>query len=112
MEICFGMNNVEVDYEPHMFQVSVKDLENLGNAILYLPHLQVLRIYKSWLECDHIKALMKKLIFNISLIELDLSHCRIGNKGAKCIGMMLNIHENLKILNLKNNRITEDGALG
>ena len=44
--------------------------------------------------------------------ELDLSHCKLKDKGAHAVGEFLSRHQNLKILHLTNNNIGPIGVAG
>lgn len=49
--------------------------------------------------------------FSIQIEELDFSHCKLADKGAKAVGEYLS-HRNLKILHLANNDIGPEGVAG
>nr|XP_023029466.1 T-complex-associated testis-expressed protein 1-like [Leptinotarsa decemlineata] len=111
-DLVFGMNNVTEDYKWNMFEVTVKDCQTLGKALLELRNLRILRIHRSKVEYKHCQALMQNLIKNRSIVELDLSNCQIGDKGALCVAKFLQVHPFIKILNLSNNLIGKIGAEG
>ncbi|KAJ8962336.1 hypothetical protein NQ318_018318 [Aromia moschata] len=104
------MNDVGMDFNWNMFKISVEDCQKLGKAVRELPNLSTLRIHKSILEYKHCQALMKELIVNQTLVELDLSNCQIGDDGALCVAKVLGVHPTLKVLNLSNNLIGQIGA--
>lgn len=106
------MNNVGETFHFDMFKVSIEDCTKLGQAILKLPSLKILRLTQSRIEYYHVQALFKALIRNETLIELDLSNCQIGDKGALCVAKILSVHPTLKRLNLTNNYIGGSGATG
>lgn len=92
--------------------MSPEDLENLGKGLLYLKHLKILRIRKSSVGCDHIRQLVKSLISNKTIVELDLSNCIIGDDGAICLAKLMMVHPALTILRLTNNKIQGRGSEG
>lgn len=47
----------------------------------------------------------------IQLVELDLSHCELGDEGAHAVGAYL-VLSRVKILNVANNRIGASGMAG
>lgn len=106
------MNSVGEDFSWNMFKVSVADCQRLGRALLDLNDLKILRLHRSKIEYLHCQALMQNLIKNRTIVELDLSHCEIGDQGTLCVAKVLRSHPTLKILNLTNNNIREIGAEG
>lgn len=106
------MNSVGEEFNWNMFKISVADCQRLGKALLDLNDLKILRIHRSKMEYLHCQALMQNLIKNCTIVELDLSHCEIGDQGALCVAKVLRSHPTLKILNLSNNNIKEVGAQG
>lgn len=69
-----------------------------------------MQIRRSSLQDDHIQALTKGLVDNRTLIELDLSHCQIGDRGTLCIAKLLMVHPTLQVLNLEDNLIAKIGG--
>lgn len=90
----------------------MKDLKSLGKAILSLPKITVLKIHRSAIEDKHTQALMRSLVLNQTITELDMSHCLIRDQGALCIAKLMMVHPALKIIKLTNNRIEAKGAQG
>lgn len=111
-DLVFGMNNVGEKFEWRMFSVSIDDCDRLGRAILNLKLLKILRIHRSKIEDLHCQALVRGLVSNTTIIELELSHCRIGNQGALCIAKLIEVHPTLQILNLSDNLIGGVGGEG
>ena len=46
------------------------------------------------------------------IVEIDFSHCSLGNKGAHAIGAFLTMHPSLKVLRLTNSEIGSEGFAG
>ncbi|XP_018564123.1 T-complex-associated testis-expressed protein 1 [Anoplophora glabripennis] len=111
-DIVYGVNSAGEEFNLNMFKVSVADCQRLGRALLDLNYLTILRIHRSKIEYLHCQALMQNLIKNHTIVELDLSHCEIGDQGALCVANVLQCHPSLKILNLTDNNIREIGAEG
>lgn len=88
------------------------DCHRLGRALLDLAALKTLRIHRSKLEYPHCQALAQHLAKNHTLVELDLSHCAIGDRGALCVAKILQIQRTLRTVNLTNNYIGQIGAEG
>lgn len=106
------MKNVKLDYEPHMFEISVKDFEELGKAVSILHRLKKLKIHNCRVKDIHIKALIRQIINHTSLIELEFPYCEIVDIGAKCLGELILQMEQLEHLNLRSNKINAEGAHG
>lgn len=71
--------------------------------------LQVLRLHRSNMEDEECRMLVNHLLDHPSLLELDLSHNLIGDRGARAIGKLLN-RSCLETLNMYNNQISGRGA--
>ncbi|XP_019768683.1 dynein regulatory complex subunit 5 [Dendroctonus ponderosae] len=114
LDIIFGVKNAGEDFRFEMFKLSLQDGQRLGKAVQELPKIQSLRIHRSSLEFEHCQALVQGLVNSkwSSLVELDLSHCLIGNPGALCVAFLLQKFPGLKILNLTNNGIGKIGTEG
>ncbi|KAL3288185.1 hypothetical protein HHI36_002635 [Cryptolaemus montrouzieri] len=111
-DLVFGMNNVAENFDWRMFKVSVDDCLRLGTAILQLKLLKILRIHRSQIEDLHCQALVKGLVQNTTLIELELGHCKIGDQGALCIAKLIEVHPTLQNLILHDNLIGGIGGEG
>lgn len=105
------MNDIGV-YAPHKFLVDPKDCEQLGIAAGKMKHLKILEIYNSKIGNVHVKHIIRNLLTNTSLEILEFPYCQIGDMGAKCIALLLNVHPNIKFLNMKCNKIGTEGVLG
>lgn len=112
LDIVYGMKGVAETLKLSMFKVSILDCKRLGNAVLFLENIKILRLHKSKVGDEHIQVLMQGLIKNKTLIELDLSHCLVADRGALCIAKVMTEHPTLERLILTNNRIKKVGAEG
>ena len=70
---------------------------------------QVFKLTRSNVDDDRTRLLVRSLLDHPSLVELDLSHNLIGDKGAQAVSKLLN-HSKLEILHLCNNQIRDEGA--
>ncbi|CAH1976218.1 unnamed protein product [Acanthoscelides obtectus] len=112
LRISYGVNEVGEDFQWDMFKLSVTDCVRLGKGVLELKQIKILKVHRSNIEYKHCQALMQGLIRNRTLVELDLSNCKIGDQGALCVAKVISTHPTLKNLNLTNNRIGQIGAEG
>ena len=58
---------------------------------------------------DKIRVMISHLLDHPSLVELDVSHNLIGDRGARAIGKFLNNHSQLVRLHLNDNQIRAAG---
>ncbi|KAK5650444.1 hypothetical protein RI129_001473 [Pyrocoelia pectoralis] len=111
-DLIFGMNSVGETFCWEMFKFTPLDCNRLGNALLNLPNLRILRVHRSKLEYLQCQALVQGLLKNSTLIELDLSYCEIQDEGALCVAKLMTVHPVLEIVKLINNKIKKIGAEG
>lgn len=71
--------------------------------------LQVLRIHRSNIDDEKCRILVNHLLDHPSLLELDLSHNLIGDRGARAFSKLLN-RSCLETLNIYDNQIRGHGA--
>jgi Leucine Rich repeat len=112
LDVIFGMNKVADTFAWNMFKLTVDDCQHLGQAVLYLEKLTVLKIHRSQIGDLHAQALMQGLINNKTLMELNLGHCQIDDHGALCIAKVMTVHPTLQKLILTDNRIGGVGGEG
>lgn len=76
----------------------------LGEAISkYCNNLLTLSLPSNLIDDDLLRFIMAGINMNISIIELNLSHNRIGDQGARRIAKFLMRTELLLFLDLSNN---------
>ncbi|XP_069811565.1 dynein regulatory complex subunit 5 isoform X2 [Dendropsophus ebraccatus] len=69
----------------------------------------VFRLHRSKVDDDKVRVLIKSLLDHPTLVQLDLSHNQISDRGARAMGKLLN-QSQLQTLNLCNNNIRPHGA--
>ncbi|XP_077567215.1 dynein regulatory complex subunit 5 [Stigmatopora nigra] len=110
LHLTYWVKQCGMNFEWKMFEMAHRDSETLAIAIQASKTLKVLRLYESHIDDAKCKLLTKHLVGHPSLIELNLSHNVIGDKGAKCVGRILNSTK-LETLNLSDNVIRDAGAI-
>lgn len=111
-DVVFGMNSVGETFCWEMFKFTPLDCSRLGAALLNLRNLQILRLHRSKLEYKQCQALIRALMKNQTLAELDLSYCEIQDDGALCVAKLMTVHPLLEVLKLMYNKIKTKGAEG
>ncbi|XP_049767567.1 dynein regulatory complex subunit 5 [Schistocerca cancellata] len=112
LDIVFGELNCGMDFKWSFFKFAVSDCHNIGIGMESLQHITILRLHRCTLDDIRLAALLQHLVNNKTLIELDFSHCLVGDAGAMALGKLLQSHPTLNILNLCNNMIGSKGAEG
>ncbi|KAM3967527.1 dynein regulatory complex subunit 5 [Aphomia sociella] len=112
ISLVFGINNVEDNYLPRYFEFSVRDCESLCRGLENLKHLKVFRINRSNLDCSKVKVILQSLVKKECIEELDFNHCKIGDYGMKALAGFIQVHNNVKIVRIANNRFKEVGVQG
>lgn len=88
-------------------------ISDLNEAMIKLRTLKILSLKDNRLSDEGMENLFKSLsIWNTNLEELNIEKCNFGHKGANSLGKILKNLIKLKILNINNNFIENDGAIG
>nr|XP_033195790.1 dynein regulatory complex subunit 5-like isoform X1 [Bombus vancouverensis nearcticus] len=111
LRINFGLVYMNDGFEWRDFEISIEDCFGLGRGIKACPKLKKFTLTRSNLDQPRAAALLQGVLENDSIEELDFSHCKLADKGAKAVGEYLS-HKNLKILHLANNDIGPEGVAG
>ncbi|CAL1536298.1 unnamed protein product [Lymnaea stagnalis] len=108
--VTYGVRDCGMNFEWSLFQFTARDCLQLSECIAALPNLKVFRLHRSKMDDDKVRVFISHILDHPGLIELDLSHNIIGDRGARAIGKFLNNHSKLVKLNLCNNQIRVAGA--
>ncbi|NWV00609.1 DRC5 protein, partial [Upupa epops] len=109
LHLTYGVKNCGMNFEWNLFDFTQQDCCNLAAALKRCHSLKVFKLIQSKLDDDKTRLLVHNLLDHPSLVELNLSHNLIRNRGAQAIGELIN-HSRLKILDLCNNQIDHLGA--
>ncbi|CAG09190.1 unnamed protein product [Tetraodon nigroviridis] len=103
LHLVYRVKNCGMNFEWSLYEMTVGDCESLGRALRSCVTL------KSQINDDKCCELVKHLLDHPSLRTLDFSYNLIGDKGAKAISQLL-IKSRLETLRMCNNSVGEQGA--
>ncbi|XP_048509429.1 dynein regulatory complex subunit 5 [Athalia rosae] len=110
--INFGLIYMNAGFDWRDFKFSVEDCKNLGSGIKNCERLAKFSLTRSNLDSHRVAALLHGMAVNNTVVEMDLSHCKLGDAGAQAIGEYLTMNKRLRILHLANNYIGASGVQG
>ena len=108
--VTFGVSDCGMNFEWNLFQFTARDCLLLAKCIAQCKTLKVFRLHRSKVDDDKIRVLISHILDHPGLVELDLSHNVIGDRGARAIGKFINNHSQLTKLNVCDNAIRAAGA--
>jgi len=109
--VTYGVRDCGMNFEWSLFQFTARDCLLLTKCIAACKTLKVFRLHRSRVDDDKVRVLISHLLDHPSLLELDLSHNMIGDRGARALGKFINNRSQLITLNLCDNSIRGAGAL-
>ncbi|KAL7888582.1 hypothetical protein AOLI_G00035560 [Acnodon oligacanthus] len=109
LQLVYGVKGCGMNFEWNLFEFTFRDCEFLAKALKSCKSLKVLRINRSKVDDEKCRMLLRYLLDHPSLLELDLSHNLIGDRGARAIGKLLN-RSRLERLDIYDNQIRGSGA--
>ncbi|NXK46139.1 DRC5 protein, partial [Chauna torquata] len=109
LHLTYGVKDCGMNFEWNLFKFTYKDCCNLAVAVKMCHSLKVFKLTRSNVDDDKTRLLVRNLLDHPSLVELNLSHNLIGDKGARAVGKLIN-RSKLGILDLCNNQIHHAGA--
>ncbi|NXF04707.1 DRC5 protein, partial [Smithornis capensis] len=109
LHLTYGVKDCGMNFEWNLFNFTSQDCSNLAAALKMCRNLKVFKLTRSKVDDDKTKLLVRNLIDHPCLVELNLSHNLIRNKGAEALGKLIS-HSKLETLDLCNNQIHHLGA--
>ncbi|NXS97264.1 DRC5 protein, partial [Jacana jacana] len=109
LHLTYGVKDCGMNFEWNLFNFSYQDCCNLAVAVKTCYNLKVFKLTRSKVDDEKTRLLVHNLLDHPSLVELNLSHNLIRDKGARAVGKLIN-RSKLEILNLCNNQIRHLGA--
>ncbi|XP_044304281.1 dynein regulatory complex subunit 5 [Varanus komodoensis] len=109
LDLSYGVKDCGMNFEWNLFEFTSRDCCSLANALKKCPTLKVFTLSRSKVDDDKARMLIYHLLDHPSLMELNLSHNLIADRGARAVGKLIN-RSKLITLNLCNNRIRVQGA--
>ncbi len=108
--VTYGVKDCGMNFEWNLFQFTARDCLLLAKCIASCKALKVFRLHRSKVDDDKVRVLISHILDHPGLIELDLSHNAISDRGARAVGKFINKHSKLVKLNLCDNNIRGAGA--
>ncbi|NWW87684.1 DRC5 protein, partial [Rhynochetos jubatus] len=109
LHLTYGVKDCGMNFEWNLFNFTYQDCCNLAVAVKMCHSLKVFKLTRSKVDDDKTRLLVRNLLDHPCLVELNLSHNLIRDKGARAVGKLLN-RSRLEILDLCNNQICRLGA--
>jgi hypothetical protein len=108
--VSYGVRDCGMNFEWQFFDFTKKDCLVLAKCVKECQTLKSLSVNWSKIDDDKIRLFISQILDHPSLVELNLSHNIISDRGSRAIGKLLNGHSKLETLNLCNNQIKAVGA--
>lgn len=93
-----------------LFRLHVDDMDTLGRGLVSLKNLTNLAITKSDLDVIKFNRLLPYLTKCQGLQQIDFSFCKLRSSGANSVANFLKTAKQLKVTNLRGNKIDSDGV--
>ena len=110
LHVTYGVRDCGMNFEWNLFQFTARDCLQLAESIAKCKTLKVLRLHRSKVDDDKVRVLISHILDHPGLVQLDLSHNLIGDRGARAVGKFINNHSQLVKLDLCDNQIRAAGA--
>ncbi|NXD69188.1 DRC5 protein, partial [Eolophus roseicapillus] len=109
LHLTYGVKDCGMNFEWKLFNFTYQDCCNLAVAVKMCQNLKVFKLMRSKVDDDKTRLLVHNLLDHPCLVELNLSHNLIRDKGARAIAKLIK-HSKLETLDLCNNQIHDLGA--
>lgn len=110
LTLTFGAKHVGMEYERPLFGMKMSDANSFSNCLKITQSLVYLSLPGNLIDDDLIGILIKGLVLNKTISQLDLSHNKISNSGARKIAKFLLSTQILTVLDLTDNQIAYEGS--
>jgi len=110
LHLTYGVRDCGMNFEWSLFQFTARDCLQLSQCVAACKTLKVFKLHRSKVDDDKVRVLISHILDHPGMVELDLSHNIIGDRGARAVGKFLNNHSQLVKLNLCDNQIRVPGA--
>lgn len=111
LRVVYGVRDCGMNFEWQFFEFTKKDCQVLARCVAQCHTLKSLHINWSKIDDDKVRLFISHILDHPSLVELDLAHNLISDRGCRAVGKFINGHSRLEVLNLCNNQIRAQGAL-
>lgn len=110
LRLTYGVRDCGMNFEWNLFQFTARDCLQLAQCVASCKTLKVFQLHRSKVDDDKLRVLICHILDHPGLVELDLSHNVIGDRGARAVGKFLNNHSQLVKLSLCDNAVKSAGA--
>lgn len=110
LTLTYGAKHVGMEYERPLFGMKMSDAKIFAECIRSTQSLIYLSLPGNLIDDDLISILIKGLMLNKTISQIDLSHNKISNSGARKLAKYLLASKILTHLNLSDNSIHYEGS--
>ena len=110
LSLTYGAKHVGMEYERPLFGMKMSDAKIFSECLRSTQSLIFLALPGNLIDDDLISILIKGLMLNKTISQLDFSHNKISNSGARKIAKFLLQTQILTHLNLSDNMIHYEGS--
>ena len=110
LTLTYGAKHIGMEYERPLFGMKMSDAANFKNCLRQTTSLCYLSLPGNLIDDDLVSILIKGLMLNKTITQIDLSHNKIGHSGARKISKYLLQSQILTHLNLADNMIDYEGS--
>ena len=105
LSITYGAKHLGTQYERVAFGIMINDVINMDESIKLSRNLVSLSMPGNMIDKDIIQRMVRSLILNTSITQIDLSHNLLGDVGARRIAKYIYHTKILSHLNLCDNNV-------
>lgn len=109
--VTYSVRDCGMNFEWNLFTFTARDCLLLSKAVAACKHLKIFQLHSSNVDDDKCRVFISHILDHPNLVELDLSHNSIGDRGARALGKFLNNHSKLSKLIVCDNLIRSAGAM-
>lgn len=110
LTLTYGAKHVGMAYERPLFGMKMSDAKILKDCLRKTQSLCYLAMPGNLIDDDLVSILIKGLMLNKTISQIDFAHNKIGDSGARKIAKFVLQTNILTHLNLSDNCITYEGS--